>query len=87
MAIVLVPTPLRELCGGAASVIAPGATLEEVLRSADKAYPGFYERIVEGGRVRPELAVAVDGEASGFSLHDTVGPGAEIAIIPAIGGG
>ena len=78
---------LRALCDGATRLEAPGATLEEVLRAADRRFPGFYDRVVEGGRVRPELAVAVDGEASGFSLHEPVTPGAEVAIIPAIGGG
>jgi len=87
MATVLVPTMLRALCDGATRLEAPGATLEEVLRAADGRYPGFYDQIVEAGRVRPELAIAVDGEASGFSLHELVRPAAEVAIIPAISGG
>ncbi len=87
MAIVLVPTMLRALCDGATRLEAAGRTLDEVLRAADRRYPGFYDRVVEAGGVRPELAIAVDGEASGFSLHEPVSPDAEVAIIPAISGG
>lgn len=87
MATVLVPTMLRSLCEGVARLDAPGGTLDEVLRTVDRRFPGFYARVVDGGTVRPELAVAVDGEASGFSLHEPVPPDAEVAIIPAISGG
>ncbi len=87
MATVLVPAMLRALCDGATRLEAPGATLDDVLHAADRRYPGFYDRVVAAGTVRPELAVAVDGEASGFSLHEPVRPDAEVAIIPAISGG
>jgi molybdopterin converting factor small subunit len=87
MATVLVPTMLRELCGGARQLEVAGTTLGEVLRGVDGLAPGFYERVVEAGEVRPELAIAIDGEASGFPLHEPVSASAEIAIVPAIGGG
>jgi molybdopterin converting factor small subunit len=78
---------LRELCGGARQLEVVGATLGDVLRAVDRLAPGFYERVVEAGEVRPELAIAIDGEASGFPLHELVSASAEIAIVPAIGGG
>ncbi len=87
MATVHIPAPLRPLCGGARVLQADGATLEGVLRALDDRFPGFYDRVVEGGAVRPELAIAVDGEVAGLALHERVRPEADIAIIPAISGG
>jgi sulfur-carrier protein len=87
MPIVWVPSLLRPLCGGATSLEVPGATLGDVLRALDLRCPGFYERVVENGAVRPELAVAIGGEAQSYPLHEPVPEGAEVAILPAIGGG
>ncbi len=75
------------MCGGVAHLEVPGATLDQLLHALDARCPGFYARVVEAGRVRPELAIAINGEMETFALHDPVPPGAEVAIIPAIGGG
>ncbi|MCZ2108296.1 MAG: MoaD/ThiS family protein [Dehalococcoidia bacterium] len=87
MAMVIIPAALREMCAGMSKVEVPGANIGEVLREINARYPGFYERVVESGRIRPELAIAMDGEILSLALHDAVGPNAEIAIVPAIGGG
>ena len=84
---VIIPTPLRDLCAGAAHLQVPGTTLGEVFREMDSRCPGFYNRVVDNGRVRPELAIAINGEMESAALHDAVDVGAEIAIVPAIGGG
>lgn len=84
---VWIPSPLRDLFGGATTVEVPGATLREVFRELDARAPGFYERVVEDDHVRPELAIAINGDASGFPLFQVVPDGSEIAIIPAISGG
>jgi molybdopterin converting factor small subunit len=87
MPILVVPSLLRPLCGGAPRLEVEGSTLGDVLRAADARCPGFFSRVVEDGRVRPELAVAIDGEAGSFALHEPLSLGAEVAIVPAIGGG
>jgi molybdopterin converting factor small subunit len=87
VAIVMVPALLRSMCGGAARVDAPGETLGAVLRSLDGHCPGIYDRVVDEGRVRPELAIALDGEAQALPLYHPLAPDAEITIVPAIGGG
>ena len=61
MATVWVPALLRPLCGGDAKVEVTAATLDELLHALDEHCPGLYDRVVEGGRLRPELAVAIDG--------------------------
>lgn len=84
---VIIPTPLRDLCAGAAHLDVPGTTIGDVLREMDLRCPGFYARVVENGRVRPELAIAINGEMESAQLHDAVAATAEIAIVPAIAGG
>ncbi len=87
MATVLIPSPLRPLCAGAAALEVAGATLGEVLRAVDARCPGFYERAVEGGRVRPDLSIALNGHAFRYGLTEPIAPTDEVAIVPAIGGG
>ena len=87
MATVHVPAPLRGLCGGAARLDVAGATLVELLREVDQRCPGFFARVVEDGRLRPEISVAIDGDAAPVPLHEPIAPGAEVTIIPAIAGG
>jgi molybdopterin converting factor small subunit len=84
---VWVPALLRPLCGGDSRLTVEGRTLREVLESLDRACPGFFDRVVEDSRLRPELAVAINGEAGSFPLHEPVPEGAEVSILPAIGGG
>jgi molybdopterin converting factor small subunit len=86
---VIVPATLRDLCGGSAKMDLPATTVEALLRELDRRCPGFYERVVdqERGRMRPELMFAIDGEVVSLALHDTLAPGAELAIVPAIAGG
>jgi hypothetical protein len=87
MARVFVPTLFRPLCGGQANLDVPGATLDELLHGIDGLCPGFYDRVVKDGRVRGELAVAIDSEAATYPLHEPIRPDAHVTIIPAIGGG
>lgn len=87
MAVVIVPATLRALCAGSSKIEAPGATIREVLRAVDVQCPGFYARVVDRERLRPELAFALNGEVIPLALHDTVGETTEIAIVPALGGG
>ena len=87
MALVIIPATLRDFCAGASKLEVHGTNIEEVLRAVDGRCPGFYARVVDGRRLRPELAFALNGEVVSLALHDSVAPDTEIAIVPAIGGG
>ena len=87
MAIVVLPALLRSLCNGPTRIEVEGQSLGEVLQAVDVRCPGLYARIVENGRVRPELAIAMDGEILSLPLHAAIGPSTELTIVPAIGGG
>ena len=87
MATVLIPSPLRSLCAGAAILEVAGATLGEILRAVDVRCPGFYDRAVDEGRLRPELSIALNGHAFRYGLTEPIAPTDEVTIVPAIGGG
>ncbi|GIW13173.1 MAG: hypothetical protein KatS3mg062_0612 [Tepidiforma sp.] len=87
MARIIIPATLRTLCGGSQQLEVDASTVDELLRAVDARCPGFYARVVDEGRLRPELAFAVDGEILPLALHDAIAPAAELTIVPALGGG
>jgi sulfur-carrier protein len=89
-ATVRIPTPLRTVTAGEATVDVDGATVGEVLRNLDAAHPGIGERIMDdGGQIRRFVNVFVDDEDVRFAsgLDTPVGEGATVSIIPAVAGG
>ncbi len=87
MILVIIPAALRDFCAGASKLEVSGSNVEEVLRALDERCPGLYDRVVAEGRLRPELAFAINGEVYPLALHNAVADGSEIAIVPALGGG
>lgn len=87
MAIVFIPTLLRNLTGGRTSVSAEGRTVAEVIDALDGDWPGLRSRLCNGANLRGNLAVAVDGEVSPLGLREQVQPSSEIHFVAAIQGG
>jgi sulfur-carrier protein len=87
MATVHIPAPLRNLTGGETEVTVPGATLREIVEALEARYPGMHSRLVEGERIRPGMAVFVNGVQSSFLLSTRLSENAEIHFAPAIAGG
>jgi sulfur-carrier protein len=90
MITVRIPTPLRNLTGGAATVTVEGGTVGEVIRNLESAHPGVGERLLdEQGNVRRFVNVFVDDEDIRFQdgLDTPVAEGATVSVIPAVAGG
>jgi molybdopterin synthase sulfur carrier subunit len=88
--IVRIPTTLRPLSGGNATVEVEGATLGEVLRNLDAAHPGFADRLFDeqGGLRRFVNVFVADDDVRYLQGLDTpVPPGETVSIIPAVAGG
>ena len=45
------------------------------------------DRLVVEGSIRPNLAIAIDGEVARMGLLEKVGEHSEVHFVPAIGGG
>jgi hypothetical protein len=78
---------LRDLTGGKSTVEASGANVRELIDDLDRRWPGIRARLVEGGRLRSNLSVAVDGEISPLGLREAVDPASEVHFVAAIKGG
>jgi molybdopterin converting factor small subunit len=87
MPVVWIPALLRDLTGGQDKVVVPGATVREVIERLDEGYPGVVARLCEGDRLRPNLAVVIDGVVSQKRLRQPVTEENEIHFVSVISGG
>ena len=87
MPTVWIPSLLRELTGGQDTIEVEGQTVREVIEQLDRRYPGFRERLVDGDRLRPTMAVLVDGRTSQLKLRQPLSPSSEVHFVPVISGG
>ena len=78
---------LQGLTGGVKQVEVEGANMRRVIDRLEELYPGIKDRLVEEGGIRPNLAVAIDGEVARMGLLEKVGENSEVHFVPAIGGG
>lgn len=84
---VFIPPLLRPLADGADIVTVSGKTVGEAIAQLERRFPGMRERLCDGGSLKPDLAVAVDGNLSSRGLLETVAAESEVHFLPAIGGG
>ena len=87
MATVFIPTMLQPMAGGIKQVDVEANNVRQVIDMLDQLYPGMKDRLVEENKIRPNLAVAVDGEVARMGLLERVGESSEVHFVPAIGGG
>jgi molybdopterin synthase sulfur carrier subunit len=87
---VRVPSPLRQLTGGASEVEVEGATVGEALHDLEKRYPGFQPRIFEPtGGLRHFVNVYRNDDdiRTAGGLDATLDGGDQLSIVPAVAGG
>ena len=87
---VRIPTQLRPLAGGNATVDVDGATVAEVLKGLESAHPGFNDRLFdESGKLRRFVNVFVAEEDIRFldGVDTAVADGSTVSIVPAVAGG
>jgi sulfur-carrier protein len=87
VAVVWIPSLLQSLTDGADKVVVSGATVAEIIENLEARFPGVKDRLVQGGEIRPHIAVAIDGDVSPEGLEQDVQESSEIHFIPALSGG
>ena len=87
MPIIFVPSLMQKLCNGEQKLIIEGANLRQVIDNLDLQYTGFKDRLVEDGKIKPNISVAVDGEITPLGMIQKVDTNSEIHFLPAISGG
>ena len=78
---------MQNLTSGKSIVEIPGATVRQIINNLDVEFPGMKERLVDDGRVKPNISVAIDGEITTLGMLEKVGENSEVHFLPAIGGG
>ncbi len=88
MPTVWIPSLMQKLTDGREQVEVSGTTVRQVIDELEAAYPGIRARLVnDNDRVRPDIAVAIDGEISNEGMRRKVGESSEVHFLPAMAGG
>ena len=87
MTTVFIPTMLQPFAGGVKQVDLEARNIRQVIDRLDQLYPGMKDRLTEEGKIRSNLAVAIDGEIARMGLLEKVNENSEVHFVPAIGGG
>ena len=84
---VWIPALLQSLSGGKQKVSVPGRTVRQLIDNLEVEFPGMRERLLDGERLRPSIAVVVDGGISQDKLRHELDEDSEVHFMPAISGG
>ena len=87
MAKIFIPTMLQSLTAGVKQVDLDARNVRQVIERLEELYPGMKDRLVEDGEIRPNLAIAIDGDVAIMGMLEKVGENSEVHFVPAIGGG
>ena len=89
MATIYIPSLMRDLTGGKEIIQIEGADMRQVIANLEAAYPGFKQRLLDDSaqRIKPNIAVMIDGRNARRVLIDKVNENSEIHFLPAISGG
>ena len=87
---VILPLPLQRFTGGRAEVQLEGAaSLEELVKALDLAYPGIKSRLAdeETGELLPYVHYVVNGQSRRPKEKGGLQDGDVVTVIPAVYGG
>jgi molybdopterin converting factor small subunit len=87
MATVWIPSLMRGLTGGLSEVQASGPTVRDVIDDLESRYPGIRARLINDGRLKPNIALVVDGMSSKQGLRHPLTEASEVHFVPAMSGG
>ena len=87
MAKIFIPTMLQSLTAGVKQVDLDARNVRQIIERLEDLYPGMKDRLVEDGEIRPNLAIAIDGDVAIMGMLEKVEENSEVHFVPAIGGG
>ena len=56
MPVVFVPSLMQKLCNGEQKLVIEGTNLRQVIDNLDLQYTGFKDRLVENGKIKPNIS-------------------------------
>ena len=87
MAKIFIPSMLQSLTAGVKQVDLDARNVRQIIERLEELYPGMKDRLVEDGEIRPNLAIAIDGDVAIMGMLEKVEENSEVHFVPAIGGG
>ena len=87
MPMISIPSLMQDLTNGKKIVSVKGTTVREVVNNLEDIYPGIKSRLCSANRIRPNIAVYIDGIISREGMRQRIAGDAEIHFLPAISGG
>jgi molybdopterin synthase sulfur carrier subunit len=87
MPTLFIPSPIRDLTGGKASVAVSASSVREAIESLETQFPGVRDRLCEGDKIRPNISVMVDGQVSHLKMREKLREDSEVHFVIAISGG
>jgi sulfur-carrier protein len=85
--VVGIPSLLRDLTHGQRSLSVEGETVRQVIDHLEELYPGIKDRLCEEDRLRPSIAIIVDGHTSTLKLRHKLKESSEVHFVISISGG
>jgi len=87
LAKIFIPTMLQSLTAGVKQVDLDARNVRQIIERLEELYPGMKDRLVEDGEIRPNLAIAINGDVAIMGMLEKVEENSEVHFVPAIGGG
>jgi sulfur-carrier protein len=87
MPVVWIPSLMRALTDNQEQVQVSGETLRELVENLEAKFPGIRDRVIEDDRIKPGLAVSINGEITNDGLRTGIADADEIHFVAAISGG
>jgi len=87
MPTLFIPSPLRDLTRGKASVAVSASSVREAIESLEAQFPGVKNRLCEEDKIRPNISVMVDGQVSHLKMREKLRDDSEVHFVIAISGG
>ena len=78
---------MQTYTGGKEIVEMEGRNVGRLIAALDDTYPGLKDALMEGDRLKPGIAVAVNGQISHLGALQPLEENNEVFFVPAIGGG
>ena len=82
-----IPAPMRGYCEGKEVVEANGDNIRQLILALDCTYPGMKDALMDQDLLKPDVAIAVDGQITPLGLLQGLSEAREVSFFPAIGGG
>lgn len=84
---ITIPQPMRVYTGGRAVVDIAGSNVRKLIDKLENKHPGMKAALTHEGKLKPDIAIMLNGEISRLALLQPLAEDDEIVIIPAITGG